>query len=85
VASLKNCDIKLSTEKYYFIYDFIFILDGMTELKTVWQNFYWELNSDLANNHLTGCRWWLWQLHEPNRQHEHVQAESQTLRLILES
>jgi hypothetical protein len=33
MASLGNCDMKLSTEKYHFIYDFISILDDMTELK----------------------------------------------------
>jgi hypothetical protein len=35
MASIGNCDMKLSTEKYYFIYNFIYILENMTELKTM--------------------------------------------------
>jgi hypothetical protein len=35
MASIGNCDMKLSTEKDYFIYNFIYILENVTELKTV--------------------------------------------------
>jgi hypothetical protein len=31
----KNCDMKLSTENYYFIINFISILDNMLELETI--------------------------------------------------
>jgi hypothetical protein len=38
VASLGNCDMKLSIEKYYFIYDFISTLDDdVAELKTIYE------------------------------------------------
>jgi hypothetical protein len=35
VASLVNCNIKLSTEKSYFIHDFISTFDDMVELEIV--------------------------------------------------
>jgi hypothetical protein len=38
LTSLENCDIKLFTEKYYFIYNFISIIDDVTDLKIMWWN-----------------------------------------------
>jgi hypothetical protein len=35
MVSLKNCDMKLSTNKYYFIYNFISIINNMLELKII--------------------------------------------------
>jgi hypothetical protein len=35
MASLENCDIKLSTDKKYFIHNFISALNDVSELKTV--------------------------------------------------
>jgi hypothetical protein len=35
MTSLENYDIKLSTKKWRFIYDFISILDDVIELETV--------------------------------------------------
>jgi hypothetical protein len=38
MVSLKNRDMKLSTNKYYFIHNFISIINNMLELKIIWQN-----------------------------------------------